>query len=82
MTKQEAINKLQQATNPNTPIEYREFIQCANIINCSFVVDSYTKDKQLIYRGVEDTHKGFTTFTSTPNGIEKVKITNGVVYTK
>ena len=71
----EAIKKLQQATNPETPISYREFIRLASdILNCSFV--GHHIDGKMAYKGLCD-NKGLRTFG---DNMEEVIVTDNVVY--
>jgi len=77
MTQIQAIQKLQQATNPETPIPYREFIRLArDILNCSFVGE-FTKDKKFTYRGVDPHHKGLIAHVGK---YKKIQATYDVVY--
>ena len=73
----DAIKKLQQATNPETPILYREFIHLAStILNCSFK-GSYN-DGKMTYSGLGD-NVGLRTYDTNFN---EVTVTDNVVYIK
>ncbi len=77
----EAIKKLQQATNPETPISYREFIKLAgDILNCSFM-GSGIIDGKMVYKGMCDEHNGLTTWEGkSVFDATRVDVTTDVVY--
>ena len=76
----EAIKKLQQATNPETPISYKEFIRLASdILNCSF--SGGIIDGKMVYKGMCNEHNGLTTWEGkSALDSTRVDVTTDVVY--